>query len=86
MRAGDAVRLKDPMPNEDSEQEYKVVEDRDTRVLVIPRNGFETWVNRPTFVFEKEDLEIVAGEVTMGHLGDVDEAAFYGPSDADPGL
>lgn len=57
MKIGTLVRIKDPNPDEDGRQTYKVLEDRGDRVLAEAHSGFDKWAIKPTFVFDKRDVK-----------------------------
>lgn len=63
MKQGDKVKFKNP---EEEEQDimFEVLEDRDTRVLVIALELFDNWEIKPTSVYLKKDLEIISDVFT----------------------
>jgi hypothetical protein len=64
MKRGQIVKFAQPEDAEEAAERYIVIEDRDTRVLLVAESGFEDWYIQPTFVYDVEDLEVV-GEVEL---------------------
>ena len=53
------VRFKHPENEDEAFQIFRVLEDRGDRLLVEPLQGFKDWEIRPTFVYQKSDVEVI---------------------------
>lgn len=58
MKANTIVRPSNPMQDEDPNQKYRVVEDRDARVLCVAEPPMPNMPIQPQFVFQTSDVEV----------------------------
>ena len=56
MKKNQIVKFAEPIDEDEPNERFVVLEDREDRVLVEAASGFELWNVKPTYVYPARDL------------------------------